>query len=209
MDWKKLFSLSVGMYVFLLSSHAQIAQGSWLIGGDVGFGFSNVKNSYTLGSTTISTLGNTSNFILSPRVGFFVIDNLAVGVNVDFSGSSYTEKDGADTEKDAVTRLAVGPFARYYLALGQVYPFIEAGINFGSANYISSFNNSETRTTHRLNNMGAGPGVAFFVADNVAVEALVKYNRSVEKYDGSGGSEIKMTTGGILVAVGVQAYIRR
>ena len=66
---------------------------------------------------------------LLPRVGYFVVNTLAIGADilVDFVSRKSKDSDYKFTQ----STLAAGPFARYYFPLEKVYPFIEASASFG------------------------------------------------------------------------------
>jgi outer membrane protein len=207
MNLKRIVSLCIGMMAIAASSHGQIMSGSWLIGGSAGFGFGGSKTEVQVGSVTTSTKVSTSNVIVSPRAGYFLIDNLAVGVDLDLSGYGSTERDGVDIQRSSTTFFTVGPFVRYYIPLGEVYPFIEGGVGFGSVTYKNSLNNVETKTTHGLMDIGVGPGLAVFVTDNVAIEGLLRFIRSSERYDFPPSTEVRIIDSGMQLSIGVQAYI--
>ena len=79
---------AVAMVAFLTvltaghSSHAQFNQGRMLVGGVASF------SSLTTKDGSYSTKGNV--FTLSPQVGYFVINHLAVGLDVSFGSSKQT-----------------------------------------------------------------------------------------------------------------------
>ncbi len=107
------------------------------------------------------------------------------------------------------SRLSLGPFARYYVTSGKAMPFLEAGLGFGNVTKKDIYNNDETKETHNISNFYAGPGIAVFISDNVALKALIKYNLSKEKYtDGQGSSvsEISLSSGDIFLSVGIHPY---
>ena len=92
------------------------------------FGFTTVK--YKYGSDPAEASYKLTSYNILPRGGYFIIDNLAAGLEVIISG--YTEKDVDDDDVYKESTLGVGPFVRYYYPLEKFYPFAEAEFLFGS-----------------------------------------------------------------------------
>ncbi len=81
---------------------AQTSQGNFMIGG--GFGFSSQSRQ------------NNNDYVdnytyLEPSVGYFVIDNLAVGLNLFVGGGKF--QNGVTDQQ--YSDFGVGPFVRYYV----------------------------------------------------------------------------------------------
>jgi hypothetical protein len=138
-----------------IQSRAQLQKGSVLIGGDLA--------GFDLGLNE----GSTFTVNLTPKVAWFVRDNVALGGYVDF---------GLATAKDAGTNVnyGVGALARYYFPSADVNVarstrfFMEANAGIQGVN-------SPGGNTNGLG-LGIGPGLAYFVTNNIALEALLKYN---------------------------------
>src|SRR6187399_537993 len=107
----------------LLSAPAALAQfnkGRWLADGTMSLSAN--KNESHFG-TSVSNSSST-NFGLSPSVGYFFINQLAGGLTLSFSTTKSTGQSlnpGTGTVED-VTRngnsVSIGPFVRYYLPMG-------------------------------------------------------------------------------------------
>ncbi|PZF75024.1 outer membrane beta-barrel protein [Taibaiella soli] len=158
---KHLLRLSVLCAVFNgVAAHAQTEKGNLLVGSDV----SNFKLNFQKENTAFS-------MNISPKLGYFIEDNIAVGgyVNIDFSTS-----DGASD-----LGYGVGAFGRYYLKDKKVQVlkrscfFAEANAGFAGRN-ISVKDGGKTNTNGL--GIGFGPGWSYFVTPNIGLEALLKYN---------------------------------
>jgi outer membrane protein len=134
----------------------------------LGFTTRKIKDSGGDVNTTYSTI----NFNLLPRVGYFVIDNLAVGAALQVGFSLQKSKDS--DYKDSESLLAIGPFARYYYPLEKIYPFVEANVGFGTWKEKWS-NGSEGDDKEGLFSYGVGIGASKPVGENVLIDALVGY----------------------------------
>lgn len=155
-------------------SNAQLEKGNWMVGSsltNINFG-----------------LGNRSNFNLSitPRVGYFIQNNVAIGgfVNMDYS----TAKGQGN-----IFAYDLGAFGRYYFNKNEVYNplrdgrfFLEGQVGIGGTN-----------GTGVGASVAFGPGYAYFITPNVALEALVQ----VKSRFGVGSNT------GLNIGVGFQIYL--
>lgn len=180
---KRIFITSIAFFM-LATAFAQTQKGNVLIGADL----SNIGINFQKGNTQFS-------FNLNPKVGWFVENNLLVGAQVTFGITTFT---GSTT-----TNYAVGAFGRKYLGdastdLGRTSKwFLEA--NAG----ISGLNTSGSGVAHSSTNglnIGFGPGYSYFINQNIALEALAKYNLTV----GFGNST---TNNNIGIGLGFQIYL--
>lgn len=101
----------------------------------------------------------------SPSFGYFVTDNLAVGLN--FGVSTTKQDNGATSQKN--TSFGLGPFARYYKFTSneQFAFFAQAGFNFGSGK-TDSTPGGETKSS--FVNFNISPGFAYFFNNHWAAE---------------------------------------
>src|SRR5688572_16781478 len=106
---KKVLLVAVVTLCALVSANAQIGQGTILVGAGSNFGFTSVSpdggDSYT-------------RFDLQGKVGYFFIDNLTAGINLDYN------------KVDDESLLGFGVFGRYYLN-----NVIILGATLGTAKY--------------------------------------------------------------------------
>ncbi|MEP1094721.1 MAG: hypothetical protein ABJG78_06395 [Cyclobacteriaceae bacterium] len=128
---------------------AQTEQGGWLLGASTNLGFT---------STSVDGADdNFTTFNLDTRVGYFLMDNLAAGLDLSFQN----EKQGDDKFSATV----IGPFARYYF--GGTF-FVGAG--YGAA---SAKNDDDDTVKGGLLSLEAGYPIWF--GDNVALEPSLNY----------------------------------
>ena len=131
----------------------QTNHGDRLVGGTVSFGTQFVQNN-----------NNLLFLNLNPNYGKFINDNIAVGAAV---GLNFQKQDD-----NSATSISLLPFARYYVGNSDVLQFygeVKAGYLFQRVN----------NTFSAENNQGAqfniGPGVAFFLSENVSFDFQVNY----------------------------------
>lgn len=128
-------------------------QGDIFLEGNIGFNSSNDKN---------APEEKSSSFNISPKLGFFISEDLAIGGRVSFN-SSKTEVDGNDTSD--FSGFGAGAFARYYfLDLGERFKtFTEFGVGYNSQN--------NKIADSKFNTIGAGLdlGINYFVTEKIAL----------------------------------------
>lgn len=131
---------------------AQTVQGTFTVGGGVSYSSGKEENIYG-GEVKSST------FSFRPSIGYFVVDNLAVGVNLGLTSGK--QEQGSSTYK--TSEFQVGPFARYYVfTSNERFAFMaEAALLFGSDKQESGgFEQKGSSTTFYLS-----PGFTYFLTD--------------------------------------------
>lgn len=166
---KRFSFLMIGLFVISIGIlNAQTNQGSLLVSlsSDIfGLGYTYTKTKSDGGSSEGSKYFNVN---LSPQVGYFVIDNLVVGLDLTFGFRAYSS--GAGALDNTVTTINAGPFARYYIPTSKVLPFLELGSAFGTIR-------SNTTTI----NYGGGIGLAAPLGDRVMADLLLGYHSNIHK----------------------------
>lgn len=117
-------------------------------------------------------IDKTFSFNLLPRAGYFIIDNLVVGLDLLVSMNS--EKSADREDKDSETTLAIGPFARYYYPLEKIYPFVEASVGLGTWKE-TWVNGSDEEYKESLTIFGIGVGASAPLGEKVLIDALIGY----------------------------------
>jgi outer membrane protein len=198
---KKLSIISVILFnlAVVQQSTAQIVKGSIPFAASLNLIRSNYDNKSFMSSATHTV----SYYSVSPSVGYFIVDNLAIGLGFSYNYSrSYSENINLDpspyvtSSKSTEIRqsLQIAPCIHYYIHLSDKAYF---SIN-GSAGYtlpISYHNKTENTsggiTTSIENNDvkfysingSVAPGVLFFLNDRFAIQGSIgslyySYNHS-------------------------------
>ena len=176
---KKLILSAIA--VFALSfAHAQeestfgFGEGNIFVEGNIDFGSTNDKNTET----------KTSNFNFAPKAGYFISDNLAVGLGLDFGSNKADKAEEAGKETETST-VGFGAFARYYfLELGERFKtYGEFGIGYETANdKIADVKTNTFRAKATL-------GINYFVTENFAINFaladILSYTSAKEDVDGA------------------------
>ncbi|MCX6566329.1 MAG: outer membrane beta-barrel protein [Candidatus Aminicenantes bacterium] len=175
--------LLVGSMSFAQAKKRPIDKGSFNVAGAVSFSSSSGE---FYGDEAISS------FSLMPSARYFVIDGLAVGLDLLLQ----TDSDGNDTE----TTFGLGPAVAYMFDVNSpsIYPYVGVGVAFGS----HSASWSRYSTTALIFKLGGG--VAFMVKRNLALLAELGYSIESYKYELWDKAE---SGGTFSVSLGLSAFI--
>lgn len=138
---------------------------------------SNTKNVYD--GETLNEY-DTKTFSFNPSAGYFIMDNLAIGLSFNIT-SSKTEIDDENYNKSTSTLIA--PTAMYYFPVdGKIRPFAQLSIGLQSvtnkAKTPSGMYNSEYKQTLNGCGVNIGGGVAYFVSNYVSIDLCLSYTKS-------------------------------
>ncbi len=154
---KKIIGLFI-IFVALFSAkaNAQLQKGNFLVGGDI------ANFNFTLGG------GGAFQATLDPKVAFFIQNNVALGVYIDF---------GLATAKGAgtTTNYGAGALGRYYVNDPKLEVLKHGRLFFEGNAGIQGVSLSGGSNTTGLG-LGIGPGYAYFITNNIGLETLLKYN---------------------------------
>ena len=180
-------------------TNAQINEGTYMLGSDLGSGLVSSSNSGLFGFNFGLNDGVGYNLGLSPKAGYFIRDNFLIGAIVNLGFTKSPENNGISTK---TTVYGVQALTRYYLSLreSEVDNFLSRGTFFLENNFgLSGINVSDGPTTNGFS-FGFGPGYAYFVSPNVALETSLKYNGLA----GSGNTSYQHNIG---LSLGVQIFL--
>ena len=185
---KKTTIIMIALFAFnSLLIKAQTNKGKVLIGASsniglagsgsdlMSIGFSSVKEKNDVNGVIDSETQRSTNINLIPKVGYFLADNFAVGLdlNLGFSSNSSEDSDVKFTQ----TIVSAGPFARYYIPGTTVLPFLEVNGAIGRINNKIDFggNNNPEDNISNLTTFGGGAGIAAPLGEKVTLDVSVGY----------------------------------
>ena len=188
---KKLFLFAA--VIFASASYAQTEKGNWFAGSDLGLSYTSEtttpKYDGTKGSeTTVSTLKFT------PNVNYFVIDNLAVGLGLEYTN---IKTKGVSDSKNMFT---IAPNATYFFPIGgKLAPFVGAKVGFASQS-----EGKDDSQKYRGLTLGAKGGIAYFVNEGAAITGYLGYDyyRLTQKKD----NKYEQRIGNFGVGIGVALF---
>jgi len=158
-----------------------ITRGNVIMGGSASFSFYNENPDE--GSTYKRTSIN-----INPYLGYFIVDNLAVGAGVSYNWSKSGDNKGYS--------LTIGPEARYYFDMGLL---LKAQVSY---NLYRSSNDYKDGTIY----IKPGVGFTFFMNPKVAIEPCISYELGFGKYS-SDTFDGKYTTGALAFEIGFTIFL--
>ncbi len=186
--------LLIGAIALFGAANAQTEKGTWMVSGKSEISFNSVNTSVKFDGTEVAE-DETSSFTFAPSAGYFVINDLAVGL-----GLNYAHSKNDDVKSDT---FVVMPQATYFFATsGNIKPYVEAGIGYGFNK--TSDDDSEAKADGLA--YGAGLGVAYFVNPSVAFNLGLNYSGANLKFSEDSNLETDVNTLG--VGVGISVFLK-
>lgn len=192
---KRLFIALIAISGLATTANAQefgFAKGNVIIEGNIGFNSTNNKN----------TEEKESAFNFNPKVGYFLTDKFAIGVDVAFNTmKAEDETVGSEVKTNA---FGAGVFGRYYfLELGKRFKtYTEIGVAYGNNKTETTPATGATTITEKANGfaIGAGVGASYFLTEKIALNFalvdLIGY-RSLKPDGGKAVSEFGLNAGNV------------
>lgn len=199
----KRICLPVLLFLTGMAAEAQFKKGDRMLGANIaGISFTGGRAEYTAPGVPVGYETKSSNFNLglSPSIGWFLNEKVAVGATLNVSyGRSTLRNIANDTtyyESNASQlNLGLGGFIRNYFKTGTgTLPFVQASINFGtgSGNTDGFSFSSDVGGKYKDVFDGKKSGIAFFnasliggftkmVNDRVGLDFFAGYNFSFNK----------------------------
>lgn len=155
----------------------QTTKGKFILSAGTGVQFtgSNVKS--VVDGKTQRESDKVNSFSFMPTFGYFVIDNLAVGLSSNISTTTYKYSTG---DKYISNSTLIMPIAMYYFPMdGKIRPLVQIGVGYSSirVNYVpKTFNNSKETYSGPAYNFGGG--VSYFISEDISFNFGLSYTKS-------------------------------
>lgn len=220
----RYYRISSWVFIFCLAStflNAQnvTSQGNFMMGGTLGFSTADSNVEIEANGSTINNNGTrATQFNISPRIGYFIVDNFALGIGMDYTLNRIREPiDLSDPDTDYETEydsdLLFGPFGRVYFPIASDKAFfLQGNFGFGSSQDRISVGEDPQTTSTDVIAASFGPGFTIYSSDAIGIEAIVKYNwaRSNASFEFQGVSNETTTyTNQLDFSIGFQVYFTR
>ena len=137
---------------------------------------------------------------IGPKAGYFIMDNLAIGLEANIQTSKSTSEDAVFGDIEVTSNaLAALAFGRYYLDNGL---FGEVAVGFGSQKTESGLLGEQKASIFGFH---IGAGYAFFLGEHVAIEPTLNSRWEDVNPDGA-PSNYEETISSIFLGIGISAY---
>ncbi|TRX36359.1 hypothetical protein [Flavobacterium restrictum] len=178
--------------LFSLTSNAQISKGNWMMGGSANFS----HNKYTSGE--YSTEGTI--LAISPNIGYFFIDKLAIGTLGELSLTF--EKKANSSVNSNYFSYGIGPFIRYY--------FLEKEKEINIFSEVSYAIQKINQTNSKLENFNVKTGAVYFLNSSVGLEVALNYlNQNTSNGEKNSSSYFQGKNNSFFLGVGFQIHLEK
>lgn len=178
----KYIILSATFFIASISVFSQTNKGTWHFSGKTGMEMSFSKSQFFYEGEKINNGQNDinlTNFKIAPSVGYFIVDNLSLGL------SSSLEIAKAKSE-DTSTAFMILPTAQYFIPINSpLRPFVQLGVGYG---FTPTPNTGWSQAGGLA--WGGAAGLAYFINDNFSVDLTGQFLRFTPKA-GSGSMIIE------------------
>ncbi|AUC14562.1 hypothetical protein BTO06_05110 [Tenacibaculum sp. SZ-18] len=182
------------------SSFGQTEKGKFLIGLNTPLSFSS-NSSRIINNSSGSSFENDSStiFSFSPQVGYSIIDNLFLGLDLSFSFSS-SENNTSETNSNT---FVVAPFVKYYYPTKNDFNFFgQFKYGFGRSNsklenigFIDPMIPSVIEWENNIEELLLGFGVGYFVHEILNIELSINYqNTFYDSFANFSGDQLAIDT---------------
>ncbi|WP_338410327.1 outer membrane beta-barrel protein [uncultured Flavobacterium sp.] len=157
------------LLVFSLTN-AQTEKGTKLIGGDFSIGFNKNKSTNTIDN--LNTTNKSYGVNLSPKFGYFIKNNLAIGTSIYFANSKNENEDFNNENNSFIkvktisTSVGANFFVNYYKPIiGKLSIILNNNIGFynSKSTYINSQNTDENSIKSNNFSINVNPGLIYFI----------------------------------------------
>ncbi len=194
-----LFLLAI-LFASIGNLNAQTEQGKLLIGGQTGFSFSS-SNLEVKADGNSFDLSKTTSLEFSPQIGYFVIDNLSLGIRLPIQYSR-SKAERQDLEIKNLS-LSVGPFVRYYFNTAtNLKPYFNGEVSFGSSKAEETTGNSTSESSSSLLSYGLGAGLGVFLNDQISFDVGLGYSSVTSKTTEENPDNVRLVASGVGIALG-------
>ncbi|EOZ93487.1 hypothetical protein A33Q_3746 [Indibacter alkaliphilus LW1] len=189
----KIFKILSFFLLIGFSAHAQTEKGRMLLGAGTHIGFSNgigMMDMY-FNNTTREFADGTSeerssyNIFFAPKVGYFLSDNLAAGIDLAFGWGNRTIPLTAFAIEAKNSLFGAGPFVRYYVPKGKILPFAEVNSIFGNQRTRDDFV-AENVSNTAVTSLGGGLGLALLLGERSSFDLLLNYTSNRANFESDG-----------------------
>ncbi len=196
---KKIFLLFIACSLVSTLAQAQIESGAIAIGGTFSINSQNSTQKFANGSTGSNIESDRNSFQISPRIGYFISNSMAVGLGIRYQRSKFERVDVNDviTNENTLSEFFINPYLEKYIGISENLFFISSlNVLVGSG---KSKQNIPAGIESDINtfNINLSPGFGYFISKKFLVTAifgeLFYQSRKVKDGDGSAQTGFETT----------------
>lgn len=142
---------------------------------------------------------------LTPRVGYFVINNLALGL--DFTLGYTHSKSAGGNYVSSIIRTGTGPFIRYYIPTQKILPFLEANYSIGSSKQMWEYDSFDGEYLTKVQQYGFGIGLGCPIGEKVSFDTLIGYQSHIYKEKEDNEDNERSIIGTLGLKIGLTVFL--
>ena len=205
---QKLFTVIISFLFFYHTSYSQTKQGNFAVSGgtDINLLFSNTDPGM---EDVVDDNVKSQDYSFNVRLGYFVVDNLAVNITASYQYNYYRKQIYLDPvyEEDVQNTVGIIPSLTYFFPVeGNLKPNVSLGAGYIA---LKERNNQQSTSENVVYHYGglslnAGAGVSLFLNKNVSFDLGLQYSRNkLNDKAGDNRSQLQNIFG---VVAGVSVY---
>ncbi|HEX9826032.1 MAG TPA: outer membrane beta-barrel protein [Flavobacteriaceae bacterium] len=197
---KKILLFTATVVFGLSNVNAQTEKGKWMFGSDAGISFASSTAKVEFDGEELDGKSTVSTFTISPNAGYFIMDNLSIGLDLNFSSTKTKfEEEGFD-EEFKTNSFAVFSGATYFFKTDKLAPYVGAGVGF-----LSVSEGDEDFDKYSGIGFNVRGGLAYFLSDSVSVNLGVDFISA--KLSNKEESDFKIKSNTFGGAIGFAIYL--
>ena len=189
-----------------VAANAQTTQGQLFAGGNLGFSSTNFESAKDVKNTSFSIV---------PEIGYFVADNLAVGLGIGYGMGKVTRPTASVTTETTSSVFVISPFVTYFVATaGDKFfftPQFRAGFNLGNQKIRETYGTFDQTVTAKTQNIdiAVSPGFTYFPSDNWALDFRIRglyYNMNNPEGGNNNNSTVGLDVSSLRPTIGINYF---
>ncbi len=179
-----------------LNFFGQTEKGHFLISGSTNLSFTTTTTSTNESNTDYKN----TNINFTPIVGYFISEDVSLGLLVTYQGSFNEHVDQ--------TSFVAGPFLRYYFAKSdKLFPFAQTAVFFGSNSVNYDYSSNESKISTDMFGYELDLGLGILLSKQVSFDIILGYAHAKESVPVSKTKTRDVTTGAFGVSLGLSLYL--
>jgi len=204
---KKIYIIIISFLFIYKVSYCQTQQGNFVVSGETNINllFSNLDPRMESGSDNKVT---SRDYSFDVRLGYFVIDHLAININALYQYSYYKKQlYQGSREEDIQTTLGLIPSLTYFFPVeGKLKPDVSLGAGYMALKERNNQVPTPDNVAYRYGglSLNAGAGISLFLNKNISFDLNFQYSRNkLNDQIGNGSPQLQNIFG---VMAGVSVY---
>ncbi len=204
--------ISMAFLCLAFMANAQTEKGNFYLGGGGSLTYHTRTTTLKYNDSEMMEFVD-NKYLVNPSIGYFVINGLAVGIDVmyltnttDYSYPGTTEDNNGSEDKITSGETMIGVFAKYYYGDKKLKPFVNGKIGYVNLSEEISYVGDEYenyKTDARGLGFAGSIGAIYFLNDHVGLELGAGYGfaATTDKDDDN------LTIDGSSIAISVAVYV--